>query len=96
MLLKNPAVVVLDEATSSLDAEDEPAIQQALRTALVGRTAVVIAHRLSTITGADSIVVLDGGRVVQQGTHTELLQIGGLYAELYRKLVNSEADPSLG
>lgn len=96
MLLKDPAVVVLDEATSSLDAENEQAIQQALRTALVGRTAVVIAHRLSTITGADSIVVLDAGRVVQQGTHTELLERGGLYAELYRTLVNSETDTPLG
>ncbi|MCZ7630544.1 MAG: ABC transporter ATP-binding protein/permease [Microthrixaceae bacterium] len=92
MLLKDPAVVVLDEATSSLGAENEQAIQQALRTALADRTAVVIAHRLSTIVGADSIVVLDAGRVVQQGTHAELLERGGLYAELYRTLVTSEAD----
>lgn len=96
LLLKDPAMVVLDEATSSLDAENEAAIQAALRTALVGRTAVVIAHRLSTITGADSIVVLDAGRVSQQGTHAELLTAGGLYAELYRTLVNSEADAPLG
>lgn len=92
MLLKDPAVVVLDEATSSLDAENEQAIQQALSRALEGRTAVVIAHRLSTIIGADSIVVLDAGRVVQQGTHAELIEAGGLYAELYRTLVNAEAD----
>ena len=91
MLLKDPAVVVLDEATSSLDAENEAAIQQALATALEGRTAVVIAHRLSTITGADMIVVLDEGRVVQTGTHSELLAAGGLYAELYRTLVAEEA-----
>ncbi|MGI9577512.1 MAG: ABC transporter ATP-binding protein [Microthrixaceae bacterium] len=91
MLLKDPAVVVLDEATSSLDAENEAAIQQALATALEGRTAVVIAHRLSTITGADKIVVLDEGRVVQTGTHQELLASGGLYAELYRTLVAEES-----
>ncbi len=90
MLLKDPAVVVLDEATSSLDAENEQAIQQALATALSGRTAIVIAHRLSTVTGADSIVVLDEGRVVQQGTHHELLAAGGLYADLYRTLVTDE------
>ncbi|MCP4435206.1 MAG: ABC transporter ATP-binding protein [Actinomycetia bacterium] len=91
MLLKDPCVVVLDEATSSLDAENEQAIQQALAQALEGRTAVVIAHRLSTITGADSIVVLDDGRVVQTGTHHELLSAGGLYAELYRTLVAEES-----
>jgi ATP-binding cassette subfamily B protein len=87
MLLKDPAVVVLDEATSSLDTENEAAIQAALATVLEGRTAVVIAHRLSTITGADLIVVLDQGRVVQTGRHEELLAAGGLYAELYRTLV---------
>ena len=87
MLLKNPAVVVLDEATSSLDSENEAAIQAALATALEGRTAVVIAHRLSTITGADAIVVIDEGRVVETGRHHELLARGGLYSELYRTLV---------
>ncbi len=96
LLLKDPAMVVLDEATSSLDAENEAAIQAALRTALAGRTAVVIAHRLSTITGADSIIVLDAGRIAQSGTHAELLTAGGLYAELYRTLVNAEADAPLG
>lgn len=87
MLLKDPAVVVLDEATSSLDAENEAAIQAALRTALEGRTAIVIAHRLSTVTGADAIVVLDAGQVVEVGTHHELLSHDGLYAELYTTLV---------
>jgi ATP-binding cassette subfamily B protein len=91
MLLKDPAVVVLDEATSALDTENEAAIQAALAEALVGRTAVVIAHRLSTITGADLIVVLDEGRVVQCGRHHELLEEGGLYADLYRVLVGAEA-----
>ena len=89
MLLKDPAVVVLDEATSALDTENESAIQAALAQALEGRTAVVIAHRLSTITGADLIVVLDEGRVVQCGRHHELLDEGGLYADLYRVLVGT-------
>jgi ATP-binding cassette subfamily B protein len=90
MLLKDPEVVVLDEATSALDTENEAAIQAALARALEGRTAVVIAHRLSTITGADLIVVLDEGRVVQCGRHHELLEQGGLYADLYRVLVGAE------
>lgn len=83
LLLKAPPVVILDEATAHLDSESEAAVQRALAEALEGRTALVIAHRLSTIREADSIVVLDEGRVVQQGTHAELLAAGGLYAELY-------------
>jgi ATP-binding cassette subfamily B protein len=90
MLLKDPALVVLDEATSSLDTENEAAVQAALATALEGRTALVIAHRLSTIVGADQILVLDGGHVVERGTHSELLDHGGLYSELYRTLVGTE------
>ncbi len=77
-LLKAPAFVVLDEATSHLDSENEALIQQALAVALAGRTAVVIAHRLSTIAAADQILVLDGGRIVEQGRHTDLLRAGGL------------------
>ncbi len=88
LLLKDPAIVVLDEATSALDTENEAAVQAALSDALTGRTAVVIAHRLSTIVGADLIVVIDDGRVVQRGTHRELLASGGLYADLYRVLVS--------
>nr|WP_049788438.1 ABC transporter ATP-binding protein [Isoptericola variabilis] len=84
LLLKAPDVVVLDEATAHLDSESEAAVQAALDEALAGRTSLVIAHRLSTVRGADRIVVLDDGRVVEQGTHTELLATGGLYAELYR------------
>jgi ATP-binding cassette subfamily B protein len=84
LLLKAPDVVVLDEATAHLDSESEAAVQAALDEALVGRTSLVIAHRLSTVREADLIVVLDGGRVVEQGTHAELLAAGGLYAELYR------------
>jgi ATP-binding cassette subfamily B protein len=83
LLLKAPAVVVLDEATSHLDSENEALIQQALSVALAGRTAVVIAHRLSTIAAADQILVLDGGRIVERGRHGELLRAGGLYAELF-------------
>jgi len=91
LLLKAPPVVILDEATAHLDSESEAAVQRALAEALEGRTALVIAHRLSTIREADSIVVLDGGRVVQQGTHAELLAAGGLYAELYETQFASAA-----
>ncbi|MCB0917514.1 MAG: ABC transporter ATP-binding protein [Actinobacteria bacterium] len=84
LLLKGPDVVVLDEATAHLDSENEQAVQSALRSALRGRTALVIAHRLSTIREADSIVVVDRGRVVETGTHAELLARNGLYAQLYR------------
>jgi len=91
LLLKAPAVVVLDEATAHLDSESEAAVQAALDNALAGRTSMVIAHRLSTIRGADQIVVLDAGRVEAVGTHAELLAAGGLYASLYR---TQFADPS--
>ncbi len=84
ILLKAPEVVVLDEATAHLDSESEMAVQQALATALMGRTSLVIAHRLSTVREADLILVLDHGRIVQRGRHDELLAAGGLYAELYR------------
>jgi ATP-binding cassette subfamily B protein len=84
LLLKAPAVVVLDEATAHLDSESEAAVQRALDAALEGRTSLVIAHRLSTVRNADTILVLDGGRIVQSGTHAQLLAQGGLYADLYR------------
>jgi ATP-binding cassette subfamily B protein len=94
MLLKDPAIVVLDEATSHLDTENESLVQAALATALDGRTAVVIAHRLSTIVEADQILVLDDGRIVQRGVHDELLAAGGLYADLYRNLVRASPLPA--
>jgi ATP-binding cassette subfamily B protein len=84
LLLKAPRIVVLDEATAHLDSESEAAVQAALDTALEGRTSLVIAHRLSTVRHADRILVVDDGRIVQSGTHDELLARGGLYADLYR------------
>jgi len=90
MLLKDPAIVILDEATSHLDSENESLVQQALATALAGRTAIVIAHRLSTITSADVILVLENGHIVERGAHEDLLESGGLYSELYTTLVRGE------
>lgn len=84
LLLKAPEVVVLDEATAHLDSESELAVQQALAIALKGRTSLVIAHRLSTVRDADMILVVEDGRIVQTGTHDELIAAGGLYSELYR------------
>ena len=84
LLLKAPEIVVLDEATAHLDSESEVAVQNALALALKGRTSLVIAHRLSTVRDADLILVLDHGRIVERGHHTELLAAGGTYADLYR------------
>ena len=92
LLLKAPGVVVLDEATAHLDSESEAAVQEALRTALAGRTSIVIAHRLSTVREADQILVLEDGRVAEHGRHEELLAAGGLYAELYRTQFARQAD----
>ena len=83
VLLKNPRVLVLDEATSALDTVNERIVQHALDDAREGRTTIAIAHRLSTIEGADRIYVVNAGRIVEQGTHAELLELGGSYAELY-------------
>ena len=92
LLLKAPNVVVLDEATAHLDSESEAAVQRALATALAGRTSLVVAHRLSTIRAADQILVIDGGRVVQRGTHDELLAAGGLYADLSRTQFGADVE----
>jgi ATP-binding cassette subfamily B protein len=91
VILKNPAVLILDEATSHLDSRSEALIQDALERLMVGRTAVVIAHRLSTILAADTILVLDQGRLVESGSHRELLDHGGLYAELFETQFRSAA-----
>ena len=91
VILKNPRILVLDEATSSLDSQSEALIQEALGRVMVGRTNIVIAHRLSTILAADLILVLDGGRIVESGTHHELLAKGGLYALLYETQFRSKA-----
>lgn len=90
VILKNPRILVLDEATSSLDSESEALIQDALKRVMAGRTSIVIAHRLSTILAADLILVMDRGQIVEQGTHEELIALDGLYAQLYETQFRGE------
>ena len=94
VILKDPTVLILDEATSALDTTSERLVQEALEQVLVGRTTIAIAHRLSTILAADVIFAIDGGRLVEQGTHDELLARGGLYASLYREQFGNRPAPA--
>ncbi len=96
LLLKGPRVIVLDEATAHLDSESEAAVQRALDAALAGRTSIVIAHRLSTVRGADQILVVEDGRILERGRHEDLLAQGGLYADLYRTQFASGAEQASG
>jgi ATP-binding cassette subfamily B protein len=92
VILKNPRILVLDEATSHLDSQSEALIQDALKKVMAGRTSIVIAHRLSTILAADQILVLDRGQIVERGTHQELVNKGGLYAQLYETQFSSQKE----
>src|SRR5579883_357671 len=89
VLLKDPRILILDEATSALDTRSERLIQAALAELQRGRTTLVIAHRLSTILSADQILVLNAGRIVERGTHAELLQLGGLYSQFHDEQLKS-------
>ncbi|MGN1119285.1 MAG: ATP-binding cassette domain-containing protein, partial [Oscillospiraceae bacterium] len=89
-ILANPKILILDEATSSVDTLTEKRIQSAIDKVIRGRTSIVIAHRLSTVRGADIILAVRGGKIVEQGTHSELMERGGYYARLYRRQFEDE------
>ena len=90
--MADPPILILDEATSSVDTRTEVLIQKAMETLMKGRTSFIIAHRLSTIKDADTILVMKEGNIVEQGTHAELLAKGGFYAELYNSQFSEEAE----
>ena len=94
-VLADPRIFVLDEATASIDTKTEALIQEAISTMLTGRTSFLIAHRLSTIRKADMILVVRGGRIIEQGTHGELMALGGYYADLYNKQFETETAESV-
>jgi ATP-binding cassette subfamily B protein len=94
VILRDPRVLILDEATSQLDSQSEALIQEAMREVMRGRTSLVIAHRLSTIIGADKILVMDQGKLVEQGRHEQLLAQGGLYAQLYETQFRAATTPA--
>jgi ATP-binding cassette subfamily B protein len=91
-LLMNPRILILDDSTSSVDTETERLIQQALNNLMVGRTTFIIAQRLSSVRKADRILVMDQGRIIEQGRHEELLQAGGLYREIYELQLRSQEE----
>lgn len=91
-LLKDPSILILDEATSALDSKNEKEIQAALNKVSTGRTTLIIAHRLSTVVNADEIVVLRKGRVVEKGSHRDLLQLGGEYSKLWAMQIKEASD----
>jgi ATP-binding cassette, subfamily B, bacterial MsbA len=95
-ILRDPPILIFDEATSALDSESERLVQEAIEHLLEGRTVFVIAHRLSTIQNADRILVLESGRIIQSGTHDELIAQGGLYRKLYRLQYGADQVPARG